>query len=150
MSKPKILIIEDNLDNPQLVRFLVERFGDHVISAANGIERVEMAQRKQPDLILMDLPLPELDGWEAAARLKTDQATRHIPILALAAHTLPCDRKRASEAGCDGYFSKPIWVAAFENRRLRCCVKQRVLFQPKPTIGLARVHPPKTRGRSSP
>ncbi len=116
VSKPKVLIVEDNFDNLELVRFLLERSGYQVLSAINGREGVEIAQREQPDLIIMDLSLPEMDGWEATSRLKADQATRHIPILALTAHTLPRDRKRALDAGCDGYLSKPIRIAAFERQ----------------------------------
>ncbi len=114
MGKPRVLIVEDNVDNFELVRFLLERAGYQVLSAANGIEGVEAAKQEQPDLVLMDLSLPELDGWNATARLKADEATRHIPVLALTAHTLPSERKRAIDAGCDGYISKPIKVASFD------------------------------------
>lgn len=114
MNKPRVLIVEDNVDNYELVRFLLERAGYQVLSAANGIEGVETAKQEQPDLVLMDLSLPELDGWNATARLKADEATRHIPVLALTAHTLPSERKRAIDAGCDGYISKPIKVASFD------------------------------------
>lgn len=114
MSKPRVLIVEDNVDNFELVRFLLERAGYQVLSAANGVEGLNVAKRKKPDLILMDLSMPEMDGWQAAAQLKADKTTRHIPVLALTAHTLPGDRKRALDAGCDGYISKPINVASFD------------------------------------
>jgi two-component system, cell cycle response regulator DivK len=114
MNKPSVLIVEDNVDNYELVRFLLERAGYQVISASNGAEGVETAKRLRPDLILMDLSMPEMDGWNATSRLKSEAETRHIPVLALTAHTLPGDRKRAIEAGCDGYISKPIKVASFE------------------------------------
>jgi CheY-like chemotaxis protein len=114
MSKPRVLIVEDNVDNYQLVRFLLERAGYDILSAANGREGVEMARRARPDLILMDLAMPEMDGWDATKVLKSDAATRSIPILALTARTLPADRKRAMDAGCDGYISKPIKVATFD------------------------------------
>lgn len=114
MSKPRVLIVEDNVDNFELVRFLLERAGYQVLSAANGVEGVETTKREQPDLVLMDLSMPEMDGWKATAHLKSDEATRHIPVLALTAHTLPGDRKRAIDAGCDGYISKPINVASFD------------------------------------
>lgn len=114
MGKPRVLVVEDNVDNFELVRFLLERAGYETFSAANGIEGVAAARREQPDLILMDLSMPELDGWQATAQLKTDDATRHIPVLALTAHTLPGDRKRAIDAGCDGYISKPLNVASFD------------------------------------
>lgn len=114
MTKPRVLIVEDNVDNYELVRFLLERAGYQTLSAANGAEGVETAKRERPDLVLMDLSMPEMDGWNAAARLKADEKTRHIPIIALTAHALPGDRKRAIDAGCDGYISKPINVASFD------------------------------------
>jgi len=114
MSQPRVLVVEDNVDNLALVRFLLERAGYFVMSAANGLEGIESARRDQPDLILMDLSLPELDGWMATTQLKADEQTRRIPVLALTAHTLPGDRKRAIDAGCDGYISKPINVASFD------------------------------------
>jgi len=110
MSKGRILIVEDNEDNFQLVRFLLERDGFEVISAVNGREGVETAIREKPDLILMDLSMPEMDGWTAAQKIKAEPETKAIPLLALTAHTLPGDRMRALEAGCDGYISKPINV----------------------------------------
>ena len=114
MSKPRVLIVEDNVDNFELVRFLLERAGYQVFSAANGVEGVDAAKREQPDLVLMDLSMPEMDGWRATAQMKAEETTRHIPVLALTAHTLPGDRKRAIDAGCDGYISKPINVASFD------------------------------------
>ena len=114
MNKPRVLIVEDNVDNFELVRFLLERAGDEVLSAVNGVEGVDAAKREQPDLVLMDLSMPEMDGWTATAQMKAEEATRHIPVLALTAHTLPSERKRAIDAGCDGYISKPINVASFE------------------------------------
>jgi len=114
MVKPRVLIVEDNVDNFELVRFLLERAGYEVLSAVNGVEGVEAAKREQPDLVLMDLSMPEMDGWMATAQMKAEAATRHIPVLALTAHTLPGERKRAIDAGCDGYISKPINVASFD------------------------------------
>jgi CheY-like chemotaxis protein len=114
MGKPRVLIVEDNVDNFELVRFLLERAGYEVLSAANGLEGLDAAKREHPDLILMDLSMPEMDGWNATMRLKADEETRSIPVLALTAHTLPGDRKRAIDAGCDGYISKPINVASFD------------------------------------
>jgi len=114
MAQQRVLIVEDNVDNFELVRFVLARAGYEVLSAANGAEGVTVALRESPDLILMDLSMPEMDGWDAAKQLKSDDRTRKIPLLALTAHTLPGDRKRAMEAGCDGYISKPINVASFE------------------------------------
>jgi|WetSurMetagenome_2_1015567.scaffolds.fasta_scaffold132659_2 two-component system, cell cycle response regulator DivK len=114
MTQERVLLVEDNEDNLQLVRFLLERSGYTVLSAHNGREGIDIARREIPNLILMDLSLPEIDGWEAAQELKADPHTKPIPLLALTAHTLPGDRQRALSLGFDGYISKPIDVAAFE------------------------------------
>jgi two-component system cell cycle response regulator DivK len=113
MAERRVLLVEDNADNLALVRFLLERAGYAVIEANNGVRGLELARQEKPDLILMDLSLPEMDGWAAAQELKADQQTASIPLLALTAHTLPGDRKRALESGFDGYISKPINVPAF-------------------------------------
>ncbi|HXF85619.1 MAG TPA: response regulator [Anaerolineales bacterium] len=113
MSKGRILVVEDNMDNYELVRFVLERAGYDVFLAVNGRDGVAAARAQLPDLILMDLGMPEMDGWIAAEMLKKDDATKHIPVYALTAHTLPIDRKRALQAGCDGYVSKPINVKHF-------------------------------------
>jgi two-component system cell cycle response regulator DivK len=111
--KNRVLLVEDNEDNLELVRFLLERDGYDVLPAHNGQEALDIARLEHPDLILMDLSLPGIDGWTAARELKADPGTRDIPLLALTAHTLPGDRKRAMESGFDGYISKPIDVANF-------------------------------------
>ena len=113
MSKGRILIVEDNMDNYELVRFILERAGYDVFLAVNGRDGVDAARLQQPDLILMDLGLPEMDGWNATERLKSDEMTKSIPLYALTAHTLPSERKRAILAGCDGYVSKPIHMQGF-------------------------------------
>jgi len=113
MSKGRILIVEDNMDNYELVRFILERAGYDVFLAVNGRDGVAAARLQKPDLILMDLTMPEMDGWLAAEKLKANEITKSIPLYALSAHTLPSDRKRALEAGCDGYVSKPIHMAGF-------------------------------------
>jgi two-component system, cell cycle response regulator DivK len=113
MSKGRILIVEDNMDNYELVRFVLERAGYDVFLAVNGRDGVDAARLQKPDLILMDLGVPEMDGWTASQKLKSDEATKSIPLYALTAHTLPQDRKRAMQAGCDGYVSKPIHVQSF-------------------------------------
>jgi CheY-like chemotaxis protein len=115
MSKGRILVVEDNMDNYELVRFILERAGYDVFLAVNGRDGVDAARFQKPDLILMDLGLPEMDGWLAAEKLKSDDATKFIPLFALTAHTLPGERKRAIQAGCDGYVSKPIYVEGFLN-----------------------------------
>lgn len=113
MSKGRILVMEDNMDNYELVRFILERAGYDVFLAVNGRDGVDAARFQKPDLILMDLGMPEMDGWRAAQKLKSDEATKSIPLYALTAHTLPLERKRAIQAGCDGYVSKPIYVEGF-------------------------------------
>src|SRR5258708_11702444 len=108
LSIGRVLIVEDNIDNYELVRFLLERSGYVTRWARSGREGIAMTKDEKPDLILMDLSLPEMDGWTATERLKSDPETKRIPIVALTAHTLPGDRKRALEGGCDDYLSKPI------------------------------------------
>ena len=115
MTKARILIVEDNMDNYQLVRFVLERAGYDVFLAVNGRDGVDAARAQKPDLILMDLGMPEMDGWRATQKLKSDAETKSIPLYALTAHTLPHERKRALEAGCDGYLSKPIQMKGFLN-----------------------------------
>jgi two-component system cell cycle response regulator DivK len=113
MNKRRILVVEDNMDNYELVRFILERAGYDVFLAVNGRDGVDAARLQQPDLILMDLGMPEMDGWSAAEKIKSDPATRLIPLYALSAYTLPSDRKRALDAGCDGYLTKPIHMQSF-------------------------------------
>src|SRR5512144_1706008 len=113
MGKGRILIVEDNMDNYELVRFILERAGYDVFLAVNGRDGVAAARFQRPDMILMDLGMPEMDGWIAAQKLKADDVTRSIPLYALSAHTLPNERKRAIDAGCDGYVSKPINMKGF-------------------------------------
>ena len=113
MSKGRILVVEDNMDNYELVRYVLERAGYDVFLAVNGRDGVDAARAQKPDLILMDLGLPEMDGWNAIEKLKTDDETKNIPLYALTAHTLPHDRKRALKAGVDGYVAKPIQMKGF-------------------------------------
>lgn len=104
----KILLIEDNeLNRDMLVRRLV-RNGFDVVMAADGEQGIVMAQNERPDLILMDMSLPVIDGWEATRRMKGSKVTSAIPIIALTAHAMSDDRERAFEAGCDDYDTKPI------------------------------------------
>jgi two-component system, cell cycle response regulator DivK len=113
MSKGRILVVEDDMDNYELVRFILERAGYDVFLAVNGRDGVDAARFQKPDLILMDLGMPEMDGWLAAQKLKADAVTKSIPLFALTAHTLPGERKHAIHAGCDGYITKPIHVEGF-------------------------------------
>jgi two-component system cell cycle response regulator DivK len=104
----RILIIEDNeLNRDMLGRRLLRR-GYEVILAIDAETGIQMAQELIPDLILMDLSLPKMDGWEATRVIKADEQTRAIPVIALTAHALPADREKALEAGCDDYDVKPI------------------------------------------
>lgn len=133
MEKASVLIIEDNIDNYELVRFLLERAGHGTIWARSGREGVDMAKANQPDMIIMDLSLPEMDGWTATGRIKSDPETQHIPVVALTAHTLPGDRKRALDVGCDGYLSKPMNISLF-NETIEEILTQKRNRQ-KPTSG---------------
>jgi two-component system cell cycle response regulator DivK len=107
-AMPKILLIEDNEMNRDMLSRRLQRKGYQVVLAVDGQSGVEMAQTQGPDLVLMDMSLPVLDGWEATRRLKLDAATRHIPVVALTAHAMSSDRAKALEAGCDDYDIKPV------------------------------------------
>ena len=105
----KILYIEDNDDNVYMLKMRLELLGDfEVVSAENGEKGCEMAALEQPDIILMDLEMPVVDGWEATRRLKGNQTTRDIPIIALSAHALAGEREKALAAGCNDFDTKPI------------------------------------------
>src|SRR3954470_18088174 len=104
----KILLVEDNEMNRDMLSRRLERKGYQVLIAVDGGEGVEMAHSQSPDLILMDMSLPVLDGWEATRRLKAAAETAAIPVIALTAHAMASDREKAMEAGCDDYDTKPI------------------------------------------
>ncbi len=108
----RILYVEDNEDNVYMLRQRLERKGIEVLVARDGAEGIAAAERERPDLILMDLSLPVIDGWEAARRLKSSPETRAIPIIALSAHAMTGDRERALAAGCDDYDTKPVDLKA--------------------------------------
>lgn len=103
------------MDNYELVRFILERNGYDTFLAVNGRDGVAAARLQQPDLIVMDLSLPELDGWDATFQIKSDPRTKQIPLLALTANTLPSDRKRALDAGVDDYLTKPFELSDLVN-----------------------------------
>ncbi len=104
----KILYVEDNDDNIYILKNRLSRAGYTVVIAGDGEQGIAMARSEKPDLILMDLSLPVLDGWEATRRLKADPATRSIPIIAITSHAMAGDRRQALEAGCDDYDTKPV------------------------------------------
>ena len=105
---PKILLVEDNEMNRDMLSRRLERRGFQVVIAVDGQQGVDLARSEVPDLILMDMSLPVLDGWEATRQLKKAAETRGIPIIALTAHAMAGDREKALEAGCDDYDTKPI------------------------------------------
>ena len=104
----KILYVEDNEDNVYVVKSRLTRAGFTILIAADGAQGVAMASTEQPDLILMDLSLPVLDGWEATRRIKAAAETKHIPVVALTAHAMAGDREKALAAGCNDFDTKPI------------------------------------------
>jgi two-component system, cell cycle response regulator DivK len=106
--RPKLLLVEDNEYNRDMLLRRLERKGFQVVCALDGAEGCAMALTERPDLILMDMHLPVLDGWEVTRRLKADPKTRLIPIVALTADAMTGDREKALEAGCDDYDTKPI------------------------------------------
>ncbi len=105
---PKILIVEDNEDNRDSLSRRLQRRGFEVVLAADGKAGVSMAAAEKPDLILMDMNMPELDGWEATRQIKAAAATKGLPVIALTAHAMSGDRDRALEAGCAEYHTKPV------------------------------------------
>jgi two-component system cell cycle response regulator DivK len=118
MSK-RILIVEDQEDNRSILRDLLSAVGYELIEATNGAEGVEIARRERPDLILMDIQLPVVDGYEAARRIKADAELKAIPIIAVTSYALSGDEAKARSAGCDGYVTKP-----FSPRQLLAKVRE--------------------------
>jgi two-component system cell cycle response regulator DivK len=104
----KILYVEDNDDNVFMLKRRLTRAGYSVVVATDGAQGVAMAASERPDLVLMDLSLPVLDGWEATRRIKTASETRHIPVIALTAHAMSGDEEKARAAGCDDFDTKPV------------------------------------------
>ena|SRR2546426_10013177 len=112
----RILLIEDNEMNRDMLSRRLVRRGYEVVIAVDGPEGLAMARREAPDLILMDMSLPEVDGWETTRRLRADQAIRHIPVIALTAHAMAGDREKAIEAGCDDYDTKPVDLVQLQEK----------------------------------
>jgi len=104
----KILLVEDNEMNRDMLSRRLERKGYQIVLALDGAEGLQMARTSSPDLILMDMSLPVIDGWEATRQLKADEATRQIPVIALTAHAMATDEEKARAAGCDDFDTKPI------------------------------------------
>ena len=105
---PKILLVEDNEMNRDMLSRRLQRRGYNVVTAHDGEQGHLLASSEEPDLILMDISLPEMNGWEVTRLLKANETTRHIPIIALTAHALVTDREKAFESGCDDYDTKPV------------------------------------------
>jgi CheY-like chemotaxis protein len=104
----KVLLVEDNEMNRDMLSRRLIRRGFEVIFAVDGQQGVDLARSQRPDIILMDMSLPVIDGWEATRRVKSDDATRGVPVIGLTAHAMSGDRERAIEAGCDDYDTKPV------------------------------------------
>ena len=104
----KVLLIEDNEMNRDMLSRRLIRRGFQVVFAVDGQQGIDLARSERPDIILMDLGLPVIDGWEATRRVKADDATRDVPVIGLTAHAMSGDREKAIEAGCDDYDTKPV------------------------------------------
>jgi two-component system, cell cycle response regulator DivK len=105
---PKVLLVEDNEMNRDMLSRRLIRRGFQVVFAMDGQQGVDLARSERPDIILMDMSLPVIDGWEATRRVKADDATRSVPVIGLTAHAMAGDREKAIEAGCDDYDTKPV------------------------------------------
>jgi len=104
----KVLLVEDNEMNRDMLSRRLTRRGFEVVFAVDGQQGVDLARSERPDIILMDMSLPVIDGWEATRRVKSDDATRSVPVIGLTAHAMSGDREKAIEAGCDDYDTKPV------------------------------------------
>ena len=122
-----VLLVEDNEDNRIVYSTILQHFGYVVMEALNGEEGIAKARNERPDLILMDISIPVIDGWEATQVLKRDPETRGIPIIALTSHALASDREKAMEVGCDSYLAKP-------------CEPKAVVSEVEKFIGKGNVH----------
>ena len=112
----KLLVVEDNEMNRDMLVRRLTRAGYQVLVAVDGLEGVHTAQKEKPDLILMDMSLPVLNGWDATRQIKSDITTQFIPVIALTAHAMPSDREEALAAGCDDYDTKPVDFARLTNK----------------------------------
>jgi two-component system cell cycle response regulator DivK len=105
---PKVLLVEDNEMNRDMLSRRLVRRGYEVVFAVDGQQGVDLAKSARPDIILMDMSLPVIDGWEATRRVKADDATKSVPVIGLTAHAMRGDREKAMAAGCDDYDTKPV------------------------------------------
>ncbi len=105
---PKVLLVEDNEMNRDMLSRRLQRRGFDVVFAVDGAQGVAMSKTERPDIVLMDMSLPVMNGWEATRAIKADASTQHIPIIALTAHSMAGDREKAMEAGCSDYDTKPV------------------------------------------
>jgi two-component system cell cycle response regulator DivK len=105
---PKVLLVEDNEMNRDMLSRRLVRRGYEVVFAVDGQQGVDLAKSARPDIILMDMSLPVIDGWEATRRVKANDATKSVPVIGLTAHAMSGDREKAMEAGCDDYDTKPV------------------------------------------
>jgi two-component system cell cycle response regulator DivK len=123
----KILLVEDNEMNRDMLSRRLERRGHSVVMAHDGEQGLSMAGTEMPDLILMDISLPIMDGYEVTRRLKADKRTRHIPVIALTAHALVTDRVKAINAGCNDYDTKPIEFSRLSEKIHNCLLEKKAL-----------------------
>ena len=115
----KVLLVEDNEMNRDMLSRRLIRRGFTVVFAADGQQGVDLARSEKPDIILMDMSLPVMDGWEATRRVKADETTRAVPVIGLTAHAMSGDREKAIEAGCDDYDTKPVEFDRLLEKMLR-------------------------------
>lgn len=106
-NSPTVLLVEDNEDNRIVYTTMLEHYGYRVLQAGDGVAALTKVNEDRPDIVVMDISIPEIDGWTVTARLREDPATRDIPVVAVTAHALPEHRDRAQDLGCEGYLTKP-------------------------------------------
>ena len=135
MSNPKILYVEDHQGNIYVMQNRLKRWGYETVVAMDGQSALAMARTQKPNLILMDLQLPGIDGLEATRQIKADPETEGIPVIAVSAFAMYDDRVKALEAGCDGYFSKPVDFHDFVNAIKELGVFWAVINEPPPLVG---------------
>ena len=108
MERKKILVVDDNEKNRYLISFILEKNGIEVVTANDGLEGVETARKQQVDLIIMDIKMPKMDGYEATREIRKQEGYQSVPVIALTSYAMAEDKKKALAAGCDGYIAKPI------------------------------------------